>query len=109
MANIDLILQYMTMRDGKKLLLDVTITHPQAQANINGSSETAGCANSEADRAKNNKYLNASIEIGYLFRSFAIESFGRWGQSMEKFINEVASLAPTVTRLLSAGEFSGKR
>ena len=43
-------------RDGKKLLLDITVTHPWSKTNLSGSSERAGFA-ATAKEKENTKYL----------------------------------------------------
>ncbi len=55
--------------NGKKLLLDITIAHPWAQNYIGRSCTTAGLA---VNRTNNNKYLQMSTALGYLFRPFSL-------------------------------------
>ena len=65
-------------RDGKKLLLDITITHVWFATNLSGSSEKAGFAASSKERGEKNKYLQKASSLGHLFRPIAVEVFGRW-------------------------------
>ena len=67
--------------NGKKLLLDITIAHHWAQNYISQSCTTAGFAAAEQDCIKNNKYLQMSTDLGYLFRPFSLKVFGRLGES----------------------------
>ena len=64
-------------RDGKKLLLDITVTHPWSKTNLSGSSERAGFAATAKEKEKNTKYLTKASNLGHLFRLIAIEVYGR--------------------------------
>ena len=83
-------------QDGKKLLLDVTITHPWAKMNLSGSSEKAGFATSVKEKEKNRKYLATATSLGHLFRPIAIEVYGRWGGTAEETLKEASQLAPSI-------------
>ena len=50
-------------RDGKKLLLDITVTHVWSATNLSGSSEKTGFAASSKEREKN-KYLQRPQALG---------------------------------------------
>ena len=91
-------------KDGKKLLLDITITHPWAQLNISGSNITAGYSTLQAEKGKNKKYLQISSDLGYLFKPVAFEVYGRWGEQARELLNDVATLAPPILNL-STSEF----
>ena len=80
-------------RDGKKLLLDITVTHPWSKTNLSSSSEKAGFAAATKEKEKNGKYLS---KAGHLFRPIAIEVFGQWGEGAEETLKEVSLLAPSV-------------
>ena len=87
---------------GKKLLLDITIAHPWAQNYIGRSCTTAGFAAAERDRIKNKKYLQMPTDLGYLFRPFSLEVFGRLGESArETLISSTGSRI--LTRRVSRG------
>ena len=60
---------------GKKLLLDMTVTHPWALHNITLSKKTSGYAAAAKGRSKNSKYLSVATNLG-----FALEVFGCWGE-----------------------------
>ena len=79
--------------NGKKLLLDITITHPWAQNYISRSCTTARFAAAERDRIKNNQYLQVSSDLDYLFRPFSLEVFGRLGESARETLKQVSRLA----------------
>ena len=83
-------------RDGKKLLLDITVTHPWSKTNLSSSSEKAGFAVATKEKEKNGKYLSKALSLGHLFRPIAIEVFGRWGEGAEETLKEVSLLAPSV-------------
>ena len=65
---------------GKKLLLDMTATHPWALHNITLSKKTVGYAAAAKEQPKNSKYLSVAKNLGHLFRPFALEVFGCWGE-----------------------------
>ena len=67
-------------RDGKKLLLDITVTHPWSKTNLSGSSKRAGFAATAKETEKNTKYLTKASNLGQVFRPIAIEVSGRWGR-----------------------------
>ena len=71
-------------RDGKKLLLDITVTHPWSKTNLSGSSERAGFAATAKEKEKNTKYLTKASNLGHLFRPIAIEVYGRWGKELKR-------------------------
>ena len=75
-------------KDGKKLLLDVTITHPLAKRSVNSSSSKPGFAAAEKEKEKDSKYLAKSLDLGYLFRPLALEVYGRWGNKSEETLEE---------------------
>ena len=54
-------------RDGKKLLLDITVTQPWSKTNLSGSSERAGFAATAKEKEKNTKYLTKASNLGHLF------------------------------------------
>jgi len=65
-------------KDGKKLLLDISIVHPQAKHWISGSAKDNGFAAAGGDRLKNQKYAALAQKQGYLFQPVVSEVFGRW-------------------------------
>ena len=79
--------------NGKKLLLDITISHPWAQNYIGRSCTTARFAAAERDRIKNNKCLQMSNDLGYLFRPFSLKVFVRLGVSARVTLKQVSRLA----------------
>ena len=90
---------------GKKLLLDMTVTHPWALHNIGSSKTISGYAASSKERSKNSKYLSAAIDLGHLFRPFALEVYGCWGAESVNTLKEAASLAPAALAM-SYGDFA---
>ena len=70
------------------------MTHPWALLNIGSSKTISGYAASSKERSKNTKYLFATIDLGHLFRLFALEVFGCWGAESVNTLKEAASLAP---------------
>ena len=91
-------------QDGKKLLLDVTVAHPQAKKYMSKSCSIAGFAAAEREKQKNSKYLSVATDLGYLFRPFSVEVFGRWGKAAEKTLAEVSKSATSILDL-SVAEF----
>ena len=89
-------------RDDKKLLLDITITHPCAVRNISGSSNKAAFATSEQENRKQAKYSKQAEDLGHLFRPIAIEVFGRWGQDAESTLSEASRMAHMCLQINSA-------
>ena len=89
-------------KDGKKLLLDVTIAHPAARKYISKSHSVAGFAATEREKQKNTKYLSKSRELGYLFKPFAMEVFGRWSDSAQNFLSETSKFAASTLQISSA-------
>ena len=89
-------------RDGKKLLLDITVTHPWSKTNLPGSSERAGFAGTAKEKEKNTKYLTKASNLGHLFRPIAIEVYGRWGKGAEETLKEASLLAPSVSNVSSS-------
>ena len=53
--------------EGKKLLLDVSIAHPQASTVLPQGAKTAGHAASERDEFKIRKFREEASKLGYLF------------------------------------------
>ena len=51
----------------KKLLLDITVTHPWSKTNLSGSSKTAGLAATAKEKEKNTKYLTKASNLGHLY------------------------------------------
>ena len=90
---------------GKKLLLDMTVTHPWALHNITLSKKTSGYAAAAKERSKNSKYLSLATNLGHLFRPFALEVFGCWGEQGVNSLKEVAKLAPSALDI-SSGDFT---
>ena len=86
-------------KDGKKLLLDVTITHPLAKRSISASCSKPGFAAAEKEREKDSKYLVKSTNLGYLFRPIALEVYGRWGNTAETTLEELSKKSPQSTGL----------
>ncbi|XP_062506125.1 uncharacterized protein LOC134182711 [Corticium candelabrum] len=80
--------------EGKKLLLDITITHPWAQSNISGSSTMAGFAAVEKEKQKDKKYRETAESLRHIFRPIAIEAFGCWGPKAEELLTETSKMAP---------------
>ena len=62
----------------KKLLLDVSIAHPQASTVLPQGAKTAGHAASERDEFKIRKFREEANKLGYLFEPLVMEVFGRW-------------------------------
>ena len=77
-------------RDGEKLLVDVSITHPLAKRSISSSCSKPGLAEAEKEREKDRKYLVVSTNLGYLFRPIALEVYGRWGNKTEETLEELS-------------------
>lgn len=86
-GSIDLLLQPITFKME-------TVIHPWAQSNISGSSKTTGYTAEEVQQAKNNRYLQKSTGLGYLFRPIGIEVFGRWATTAEELLKQVTFLVP---------------
>ena len=93
--------------NGKKLLLDITIAHSWAQNYISRNFTTEGFAAAERDRIKNNKYLQMSTDLEYLFRPFSLEVFGRMEESARETLKQVSRLAAPLARY-SSEEFLNK-
>ena len=89
-------------RDDKKLLLDITITHPCAVRNLSRSSNKAAFAASEQENRKRTKYSKQAGDLGHLFRPIAMEGFGRWGQDAESTLSEASHMAHMCLQINSA-------
>ncbi|XP_065832959.1 uncharacterized protein [Oscarella lobularis] len=84
--------------EGKKLLLDITITHPHSKNFISPASLISGHAASEKEKSKKRKFLKEATVAGHLFRPIALETFGQWGSAIRNTVNEVSRLAPRELR-----------
>ena len=58
--------------NGKKMLLDITITHPWAVKNLSGSSEKAAFAASNQEKMKNTKYTQKAEALGQTWRGLCL-------------------------------------
>ena len=76
--------------DGKKLLLDVSIAHPQASTVLPQSAKNAGHAASERDNFKIKKFREEANKLGYLFEPLVMEVFGRWSPIALRILRQVA-------------------
>ena len=90
---------------GIKVLLDMTVTHSWALHNIGSSKTISGYAASSKEPSKNSKYLSAAIDLGHLFRPFALEVFGCMGAESVCTLKEGANLAPEALDM-SCGSFA---
>ena len=71
-------------QSSKKLLLDITVTHPWSKTNLSGSSERAGFTATAKEKEKNTKYLTKASNLGHLFRPIAIKVYERWGKELKR-------------------------
>ena len=76
-------------QDGKKLLLDVSIIHPQRPSCLPQSHSTNGAAAILRDTEKSTKYRAEAISLGYLFEPLTFEVFGRWSPVAVDFFNKI--------------------
>ena len=73
--------------------------------NIGSSKTISGHAASSKERSKNSKYLSAAIDLGHLFRPFALKVFGCWSAESVSTLKKAASLASTELDM-SYGDFA---
>ena len=70
---------------GKRCYTDVTIVHSWGKYILTNRTTTGFSAARENSRKR--KYLlQMSADLGYLFRPFAIDVFGRWGDQAKKIL-----------------------
>jgi hypothetical protein len=76
----------------KQYLVDVTIVHPTAPANLSHSQKLLGQAQA-AEKLKCNKYDEISQEQHAIFIPFVIETYGGLGAKAQDFLNELSIFA----------------
>ncbi|XP_065834209.1 uncharacterized protein [Oscarella lobularis] len=76
-------------QDGKKLLLDVSIIHPQRPGCLPQSHSTNGAAAIYRDTEKSTKYRAEATSLGYLFEPLTFEVFGRWSPVAVDFFKKI--------------------
>jgi len=76
----------------KHYLLDVTITHPTAPANLSHSQKPLGQAHA-AEKLKCRKYDQITQEQHAIFVPFVIETYGGLGVCAQKLLNELSIFA----------------
>jgi len=76
----------------KQYLVDVTIVHPTAPANLSHSQKVLGQAHA-AEKSKCRKYDEISLEQHAIFVPFVIETYGGLGAKAQELMNELSIFA----------------
>ena len=76
-------------KDGKKLLLDISVVNPQVPAFLSHSADSSGAAASRRDEEKAIKYSESATSLGYLFQPVVAEAFGRWSEKAIELFRDI--------------------
>ena len=75
---------------GKKILLDVSITHPLGVNVQSQAANVSGFAATQKDQKKVDKYRAVAGSLGYLFDPLVMEVYGRWSPIARDFFRKAA-------------------
>ena len=82
-------------KDGRKLLLDVSVIHPQSGSVLARGACSDGAAAAKREEDKLAKYLDDATRLGYLFEPLVFEVFGRWSPIGKRLFSQF-SLRPSL-------------
>lgn len=77
--------------DGKNLVTDVQITHPETSSQADSASAGKGVAARLAEQAKTRFYRDKTAVANLSFTPLVLETYGRWGDQLKDFVDKLVN------------------